>query len=131
MANRAPTSAQGLTVSMLNGEFPGRIEWRYRRWLAPQNSGIDLGLGVTAGKTRDSRGWDTDPTRGLTASAGISGTYLGADARFDLTRTASGRTTHGTYVTFRTGSRAAPIVTATGFAVLIGLFWLATSGGDY
>jgi hypothetical protein len=130
MANRRERSGYGLTMSMLNGDLPGRIEARYRRWLTPDH-GIDLGFGVTAGRIRGHFESEEEKTRGITASAGISGTYLGADARLDLARAADGRLIHATYVTVRTGSRAGPIVTASGFLLFLGLFALATSGGDY
>lgn len=130
MANRGPSSAQGITVSMVDGDLPGRIEWRYRRWFPDTKTGVDVGLGAIGSMVRDARGWDTDRTAGLTASAGLSTMYIGGDARLDVARTASGRMTHGTYLTVRTGSRAAAIATATGFALLIGLY-VALSGGSY
>jgi hypothetical protein len=130
MVNRDEKSGYGLVVSMLNGDLPGRIEGRYRRWLA-SNRGVDLGLGVTGGRTRGRYDRDELPTRGLTASVGISGTYLGADARFDFARAEDGRSMHATYLTVRSGSRAAPIVTASGFLAFLGLFALVTRGGNY
>jgi len=131
MMNSGARQAAGATVSMLNDDLPGRIEARYRRWLAcPEDRqgrgscahGIDLTAGFARARVRGVYDPDELQARGITASAGISGTYMGADARVDLMRTADGRAIHGIYVTARTGSRAAPIVTASGFVLMVAAF---------
>jgi hypothetical protein len=130
MKNTNRNSAFGLGVSMLNGDLPGRVEARYRRWLGPE-TGLDLGLGATAGRVRGAYDPDELPTRGITSSVGISGTYIGADARLEYGRTSANRPIHAAYLTIRTGSRAGPIVTMSGLLLYLGLFALATRGGDY
>ena len=129
MKNSGATQAFGATVSMLNADLPGRIEARYRRWLGPEH-GVDLSAGFAHARVRGLYDPDELQARGITASAGISGTYIGADARLDLMRASNGRVIHGAYVTARTGSRAAPIVTASGFVLLIAAFALLV-GPDY
>ena len=127
MSNRGSKSAVGFGMSMLNGDLPGRIEARYRRWLDPK-TGIDVGFGITGGRVRGV--WDPDElsTRGVTGAIGFSGTYLGADARFDYGRTSTHRPVHAAFLTVRTGSRAGPIATAAGFALFIGLLAVLMHG---
>jgi hypothetical protein len=129
MVNSGARQAFGGTVSMLNGDLPGRIEARYRGWLGPEH-GVDLSAGFARTTVRGVYDPDELQARGITASAGISGTYIGADARLDLMRASDGRVIHGIYVTARTGSRAAPIAVATGFVLYIAAFALLV-GPDY
>lgn len=127
MVNRGPNQAVGVTLSMLNTDVPGRIEGRYRRWLNP-DLGLDFTAGAMRGKVRGVYDPDELPVHGLTGSFGVSGPSIGADARFDLARSSTGRTLGATYVTVRTGGRAAPIATATVFALFVGLMYLALRG---
>jgi hypothetical protein len=129
MVNRGPTHAFGGTFASTGVDIPGRVEARYRRWLGPDH-GIDLSAGVARSKVRGV--YDPDELRaaGFTASAGISGAYVGADVRLDLLRASGGRMVHGVYVSGRTGSKAGPITTAVGF-VLVLAAWAALIGDDY
>jgi hypothetical protein len=129
MINRGPARAFGATIASTCSDFPGRVEARYRRWL-DSTHGADLSAGLARGVVRGV--YDPDELRatGLTAAAGISGTYIGADVRLDLLRASSGRTARGLYVGVRTGARAAPIVSAAGFAAMIAVFALLV-GDDY
>ena len=128
MVNRGPHQAVGVTVSMLNGDLPGRIEGRYRRWLGP-DMGLDVSTGAMRAMIRGEDGSNTIPIHGLTGSVGLSGPHIGADARFDLARS-RGRTVGATYLTVRTGGHTAAIVTAIGFAAFVGLLFLAFQGDD-
>jgi len=129
MKNRDSVNAFGITGSLLFGQPSARIEGRYHRWLSVDH-GIDASAGLTGGRMRGLDEWMTSGATGVTAAVGISNTYFGVDARVDLLR-ADGRTVHATYVGARAGSRAGPIVIASGFALFLGLFYLATRGGDY
>ena len=129
MVNRGPKQAVGLTLSMLNADLPGRIEARYRRWLDP-DLGLDVSAGAMRGAIRGAYDPDQAALRGLTTSMGISGAYIGADLRLDLARSSTGRTVAATYFTARTGGRGAAIATAAGFALFMGLLYLAYSGGE-
>ena len=129
MVNRGPTHAFGATVASTGVDIPGRIEARYRRWLGPDH-GIDLSAGVARGEVRGVYDPDELQARGITASAGISGAYMGADVRLDLLRAQGGRLVHGAYVSGRTGSKAGPITTAVGFVLMLGA-WALLVGDDY
>lgn len=129
MVNRGPAHAFGATVSSTGVDLPGRIEARYRRWLGPDH-GMDLSAGFARGMVRGVYDPDELRTRGITASAGISGAYMGADVRLDLLRASGGRVVHGVYVSGRTGSKAGPITTAVGFVLLLAAF-AALVGDDY
>jgi hypothetical protein len=130
LKNLDAETAFGFTGSLLMGQPSARIEARFRRWLAP-DYGVDVSGGIASGSVRGLDEWKTTGARGVTAAVGISNTWIGADARVDLLRTGDGRTVHASYVGFRAGSQAGPIVAVAGFALLAGLFYLATSGGDY
>jgi hypothetical protein len=127
MVNRGPNQAVGVTLAMLNADLPGRIEGRYRRWLKP-DLGLDFTAGVMRGTVRGVHDADELQIHGLTGSFGVSGPSIGADARFDLARSSAGRNLGATYVSVRTGGRAAPIATATAFALFVGLMYLALRG---
>ena len=127
MKNTGPKTAQGITLSAFSEQIPNRVEWRYRRWLGPQH-GADFSAGVMRGSVRGEYPYGDVDVHGLTAAAGITGTYLGADARFDVARTPDGRVVRATYLNVRAGSRSAPIVTASGYVLLMGLLCLAMCG---
>jgi hypothetical protein len=81
-------------------------EGRYRRWLNPRH-GLDLSAGFATGRYGGDYACSILGANGLTGSCGVSTTYIGADARFDLLRTRNGEMVHGSYLSVRAGSRAA------------------------
>lgn len=117
MKNSDAKAAFGFGVSLVNEDIGGRIEARWRRWLNP-GSGIDIGLGMIGGHVRPG---GRDMMHGITGSAGFSGAYVGADVRLDHAHSTANQPIHATYLTIRTGSQAAPIVTGSAFLVVLGL----------
>jgi hypothetical protein len=126
MKNSDAKSAFGFGVALVNEDFGGRIEARWRRWLSPA-AGVDVGLGMIGGHLRPG---GRATMRGVTGSVGLSGTYLGADVRYDHGRTTTNQPVRATFVTIRAGSRASPIVTGVGLLAVLGLYLAWTGSGN-
>ena len=118
MVNGGPKDAFGATWTATGGEVHHRVELRYRRWLADW-SGIDVSFGYAGGMVSGREGAPKTQADGLTAAIGISGTYLGADARFIVLPTHDGRTLRNTSAGIRFGSRAGPITAACALAIVV------------
>lgn len=123
MFNLSAKDALGFT-----GTIPGRIEGRYRRWLTTKDA-MDASLGPARKIIRGADGIDSVTARGITASVGVSNTYIGLDARADLMR-GDRRTVTGYFVGVRAGSRAGPVVAVAGFVLAMAAF-VAMTGPNY
>jgi hypothetical protein len=130
MRNVRPAAALGIIGSVVatpaSEEHLGRVEARYRSWTNP-DIGLDLSAGYFGGAVRaqDQRTFrPTTAAYGATASVGFSTTYLGADARVNLLRTADGRTLRSSSLALRMGSRLSPV----GVAALMLLMMAADYG---
>jgi hypothetical protein len=121
MFNTRSDRALGLTGSATTTSY--RVEARQRRWLS-QTNGVDLSAGVARARVNDVSTW----ANGLTTSAGISNTYIGADLRLDLMRAGS-RTVSGAFATVRAGSRAGSSVAVAGIALAGFAIWALSAGG--
>ena len=132
MVNRSPKTGVGFTATLSLDDadelLPSRVEGRYRRWTG-QRTGVDLSLGLARRTIRGADGIDSIKARGITASAGVSNTYFGIDARADLMR-GDGRPVTGVFLGVRSGSRAGPIVAVSGFVLLLAAF-AALTGPNY
>ena len=120
MFNTSPDRALGFTASASTSST--RVEARHRRWLG-QTTGVDLNAGLARAKINPDT-W----AYGLSASAGIATTYLGADLRVDLMGDGP-QAVSGTFLTLRTGSRAGATAVLGGLAFLgFGLLMMSGAG---
>jgi hypothetical protein len=120
MRNRGVTSALGWTGTIARDNGTGftttRAESRYRRWHS-EMVGWDFSAGLARKTIRD-RYPITRQAYGVTAAAGISTSFVGADIRAEVLK-GHGRTTAGVFVGSRFGAQAAPAAAATGMVAYL------------
>ena len=125
MTNRGAHSALGATLVLGVGSEGARIgaKGRYRRWLAPDGSALDLGTGLVRGSYRSPQGGSIAAS-GVTADVMLNASdYIAVGTRVDVLH-AAGRTASVLYGGVRLGYKpaiAGSILVAAGFLVLVSL----------
>jgi hypothetical protein len=129
MANRGPRAALGATLLLEvgHGGPDVGIKGRYRRWLTPNGTALDVGAGVISGSSYQGGGGDANG-HGVTADVALNASDYGAIVlRMDALRV-GGRTTSAVYGGVRLGSLPALIGTGI-LAVGVVALLLALAGG--